>query len=163
MPVKTMTRALLFLQKAGKMLLAREVADLKSCWRQKLLAQKVAGLKSCWRKKLQRWSEVLKKTPFFGGFLPTFRPVLCFFTEYLYMKRIFWKENGPSLLFLAAGTTHSKFRRSTGVTTANSTNKYQKYKSVELGDQLPHWGSTPGYQCGPKWMLELWFGVFWCM
>ena len=26
--------------------------------------------------------------------------------------------------------------RSTGVTTANSTNKYQKYKSVELGDQL---------------------------
>ena len=30
----------------------------------------------------------------------------------------------------------TKFRRSTGVTTANSTNKYQNYKSVELGDQL---------------------------
>ena len=37
---------------------------------------------------------------------------------------------------MAAGTTDTKFRRSTGVTTANSTNKYQKYKSVELGDQL---------------------------
>ena len=51
-------------------------------------------------------------------------------------ERIFWKEIGPSLLFLAAGTIDTKFRCSTGVTTANSTNKYQKYKSVELGDQL---------------------------
>ena len=49
MPVKTMTRALWFLQKAGKKLLARKVADLKSCWPQKLLARKVAGLKSCRR------------------------------------------------------------------------------------------------------------------
>ena len=40
------------------------------------------------------------------------------------------------LLLLATGTTDRKVRRSTGVTTANSTNKYQKYKSVELGDQL---------------------------
>ena len=54
MPVKTMTRALWFLQKAGKKLLARKVADLKSCWRQKLL----------------RWSEVLIKTPFLEGFYP---------------------------------------------------------------------------------------------
>ena len=38
--------------------------------------------------------------------------------------------------FLAAGTTDTKFLGSTGVATANSTNKYQKYKSVELGDQL---------------------------
>ena len=30
---------------------------------------------------------------------------------------------GPGLLFLVAGTTDTKFRRSTGVTTANSTNK----------------------------------------
>ena len=52
------------------------------------------------------------------------------------MTRIFFKKIGPSLLFLAAGTTDTKFRRSTGVTTANSTNKYQNYKSVELGDQL---------------------------
>ena len=42
----------------------------------------------------------------------------------------------PSWLFLAAGTTDTKFRHSTGVATANSTNKDQKYKSVELGDQL---------------------------
>ena len=54
----------------------------------------------------------------------------------MYMAGIFWKENGLILLFLAARTTDTKFRRSTGVTTANSTNKYQKYKSVELGDQL---------------------------
>ena len=70
MPVKTMTRALWFLQKAGKKLLARKVADLKSCWPQKLLARKVAGLKSCWRQKLLRWSEVLIETPFFEGFCP---------------------------------------------------------------------------------------------
>ena len=54
----------------------------------------------------------------------------------MYMKRIFFKKIGPSLLFFAAGTTDAKFRRSTGVTTANSTNKYHKYKSVEFGDQL---------------------------
>ena len=52
------------------------------------------------------------------------------------MTRIFFEKIGPSLFFLAAGTTDTKVRRSTGVTTANSTNKYQKYKSVELGDQL---------------------------
>ena len=52
------------------------------------------------------------------------------------MTRIFFKKIGPSLFFLAAGVTETKVRRSTGVTTANSTNKYQKYKSVELGDQL---------------------------
>ena len=33
-------------------------------------------------------------------------------------------------------TTDTKFLGSTGGATANSTNKYQKYKSVELGDQL---------------------------
>ena len=120
MPVKTMTSALLFLQKAGKKLLAREVAELKSCWRQKLL----------------RWSEVLIETPFFGGFLPVFCPVFRFFTDNMYMTRIFFKKIGPSLFFLASGTTDTKVRRSTGVTTVNSTNKYQKYKSVELGDQL---------------------------
>ena len=55
----------------------------------------------------------------------------------MYMTRIFKKKIGPSLPFLAAGTTDTKFLGSTGVATANSTNKYQKYKSVELGDQLP--------------------------
>ena len=39
------------------------------------------------------------------------------------------------LVFLAAGVTETIVNRSTGVTTANSTNKYQKYKSVELDDQ----------------------------
>ena len=52
------------------------------------------------------------------------------------MTQIFKKKIGPSLPFLAAGTTDTKFLGSTGVATANSTNKYQKYKSVELGDQL---------------------------
>ena len=54
----------------------------------------------------------------------------------MYMTRIFKKKIGPSLPFLAAGTTDTKFLGSTGVATANSTNKDQKYKSVELGDQL---------------------------
>ena len=76
------------------------------------------------------------KNSFFGGFLPVFCPVSCFFTDNLYMTRIFFEKIGPSLFFLAAGVTETKVRRSTGVTTANSTNKYQKYKSVELGDQL---------------------------
>ena len=76
------------------------------------------------------------KNTFLGGFFSVFCPVFCFFIDSLYMTRIFWKKIGPSLLFLAARTTDTKFRRSTGVTTANSTNKYQKYKSVELGDQL---------------------------
>ena len=110
----------------------------KSCWPEKLLARKVAGLKSCWPQKLLRWSEVLIKTPFFGGCLPVFCPVFCFFMDNMYMTRIFFEKIGPSLFFLAAGTTNTKVRRSTGVTTANSTNKYQKYKSVELGDQLLH-------------------------
>ena len=39
------------------------------------------------------------------------------------MTRIFWKDIGPDLLFLVAGTIDTKFRRSTEVTTANSTNK----------------------------------------
>ena len=103
MPVKTMTRALWFLQKAGKKLLARKVADLKSCWPQKLLARKVAGLKSCWRQKLLRWSEVLIETPFFGGFLPVFCPVFRFFTDNMYMTRIFFEKIGPSLFFWPQG------------------------------------------------------------
>ena len=43
---------------------------------------------------------------------------------------------------MAAGTTDTKFLGSTGVATANSTKIYQKYKSVELGDQLMT-GGTP--------------------
>ena len=57
----------------------------------------------------------------FARFLSCF---FCFFTDSLNMKGIFKKN------------TDTKFRRSTGIPTANSTNKYQKYKSVELADQL---------------------------
>ena len=49
------------------------------------------------------------------------------------MTQIFFEEMGPSLFFLAAGTTDTKFLRSTGVTTANST---IIRNTVELGDQL---------------------------
>ena len=52
------------------------------------------------------------------------------------MTGIFFEKNWTQLAFLAAGTTDTKFCRSTGVTTANSTNRYQKYKLVESGDQL---------------------------
>ena len=83
--------------------------------------------------------ERFRKNTFFGGFFSRFFPVSCFFTDSLFITRIFWeKKIRPSLFFLAAGTTDTKFRRTTGVTTANSTNKDQKYKSVELGDQLVH-------------------------
>ena len=63
------------------------------------------------------------KNSFSGVFWSVFCPVLCFFTNYMYMIWIFWEKIGPSLLFLAAGTTDTKVRRSTGVTTANSTNR----------------------------------------
>ena len=42
---------------------------------------------------------------------------------FMYMTQIFWKDIGPGLLFLVARSTFTKFRHSTGVTTANSTNK----------------------------------------
>ena len=41
------------------------------------------------------WSEGLMKTPFFGGFLPVFCPVSCFFTDNLCMKCLFCKKNRP--------------------------------------------------------------------
>ena len=71
-------------------------------------------------------SIVADKNAFFGVFLPVFCPVSCFFTDNLYMTRIFFEKIGPSLFFLAAGVTETKVRRSTGVTTANSTNKDPK-------------------------------------
>ena len=61
----------------------------------------------------------------FVGFSSCF---LLFHRQFVYDTDILKKKIGPSLLFLAAGTTDTKFRRSTGVATANSTNKYQKYK-----------------------------------
>ena len=85
------------------------------------------------------------------GFLPVFCPVLCFFTDSLHMKQIFKKKIGPSLLFLAAGTTDTKFLVSTGVATVNSTNKYQKYKSVDLGDQLAAAVTVDCVQLIPKY------------
>ena len=102
--------------------------------------------------KLSQLARGAKKTPFFGGFLSIFRPVPCFWALYMYMAGIFWKENGFILLFLAAGTTDTKFRRSTGLTTANSTNKYQKYKSVELGDQLVNRVTV----ISALWFTDLW-------
>ena len=59
--------------------------------------------------------------PFFAFFLPCFFYI---FSIFIHIIRIFWKEIGPSLLFLTLGTTNTKVRRSTGVATANSTNKY---------------------------------------
>ena len=70
----------------------------------------------------------------------------------------FFKKIGPSLFFLAAGTTDTKVRRSTGVTTANSTNKYQKYKSVELGnsfDTLAGVTLAILYRSAIDWHLQL--------
>ena len=40
------------------------------------------------------------------------------------------------MLFVTAGVTNTKVRHSTGVATTNSTNRYKKYESVELGYQL---------------------------
>ena len=45
------------------------------------------------------WSEGLIKTPFFGGFLPVFCPVSCFFTDNLCMKCLFCKKKWSHLTF----------------------------------------------------------------
>ena len=67
---------------------------------------------------------VAGKNRVFQHFLPEFCPVFCILSSCIHIIRIFWKEIGPSLLFLTVGTTNTKVRRSTGVATANSTIKY---------------------------------------
>ena len=69
--------------------------------------------------------KILWKKQVFCRFHLLFRPIFCFETVFMYLTRIFWKDIGPGLLFLASETTDTKFRCSTGVTTANSTNKNQ--------------------------------------
>ena len=54
----------------------------------------------------------------------------------MYIESKFLRKNEPSMLFVPAGATDTKVLHSTGVATTNPTNKYQKCKSVELGDQL---------------------------
>ena len=68
------------------------------------------------------WYEPARKKQLFSGVLSVFRPVFCIFTNNIYNKKIFWKKIGPNLLFVVAGATDTNVRRSTGVTTANSTN-----------------------------------------
>ena len=81
------------------------------------------------------WHSRNKNTLFWRVFARFLSCFLLFHRQFVYNTDILEKIR-PSLLFLAAGTTGTKFRRSTGVATANWTNKYQKYKSVELGVQL---------------------------
>ena len=72
--------------------------------------------------KLSQMVGVAGKNRVFQHFLPEFCPVFCILSSCIHIIRIFWKEIGPSLLFLTVGTTNTKVRRSTGVATANSTN-----------------------------------------
>ena len=72
-----------------------------------------------------------------------------------------WFYVVPEKSFLAAGVTETKVRRSTGVTTVNSTNKYQKYKSVELGDQLHRVGSFLLLKSTPDFQIFYTFLLFW--
>ena len=48
------------------------------------------------------------KTTFIGGFLPVFCPVLCFFTDNLYMKCHFCKKNSVQLTFSSLRTANCK-------------------------------------------------------
>ena len=48
------------------------------------------------------------KTTFFGGFLPVFCPVLCFFTDNLYMKCHFCKKKSVQLTFSSRRTANCK-------------------------------------------------------
>ena len=69
-----------------------------------------------------RIKKYLKKTVFLG-FWSVFCPVFCCVMDKIYIKRIFWRKNESSMLFVAAGVTDTKVRHSTGVATTNSTNK----------------------------------------
>ena len=124
---------------------AKRRNDLKSCCNFWGMTWKVAASFEEWPEKLATFEDKLgqlvrgaDKNTFFWRFLARFSSrFLHFHGQFVYNTDILKKKIGPSCLFFAAGTTDTKFRHSTGVTTANSTNKYQKYKSVELGDQLP--------------------------
>ena len=61
--------------------------------------------------KLSQVAGGAKKTPFFGGFLPIFRPVPCFWTGLMYIKCPFCKRNQSNRPCLAAGVPFTKFRR----------------------------------------------------
>ena len=119
------------------------VAPTLCCATFQACPQKLATFGACPQKlptfedKLGQLVRGADKNTFFWRFLARFSSCfLLFHRQFVYNTDILKKKIGPSWLFLAAGTTDTKFRHSTGVTTANSTNKYQKYKSVELGDQL---------------------------
>ena len=72
--------------------------------------------------KLSQMVGAAGKNRVFKHFLPDFCPVWCVSSICIHMFRIFWKEIGPSLRFLAVGTTDTKVRRSTEFTNANSYN-----------------------------------------
>ena len=76
-------------------------------------------------------------------------PFFWFHAFFMCMTRLFWKDIGPGLLFLVAGTIDTKFRCSTGVTTANSTNKNPNANKlswvINYRPTTPHdfWDSYP--------------------
>ena len=57
------------------------------------------------------WPEGLEKNTFFGGFLPIFRPVPCFWAGIVYIKCLFCKKNQSNRPFLAVEVSFTKFRR----------------------------------------------------
>ena len=54
------------------------------------------------------WPEVLEKNTFFGGFLPVFRPVFCFFTGHLYVQSLFCKKKSVHLTCSGRRSAHYK-------------------------------------------------------
>ena len=59
---------------------------------------------------LMEFHKSADKNVFFGGFLPVFCPVSCFFTENLCMKCLFCKKNRPIWPSLAVEAPVTKFR-----------------------------------------------------
>ena len=108
------------------------------------------------------------KNRVFKHFLPDFCPVWCVSSICIHMFRKFWKEIGPSWLFLAVGTTDTKDRRSTGVATANSTNKYPNANQLSSAINYHSYLClavcwVPWVDCDPEGAVAPGFVIIWVL
>ena len=58
--------------------------------------------------KLSQLAGGAEKNTFFGGFLPVFRPVFCFFTGHLYVQSLFCKKKSVHLTCSGRRSAHYK-------------------------------------------------------
>ena len=83
-----------------------ELLQMLDLWQGKLHTWLILGIPglSSFLRILSQMDEGLETNRFFRGFYPFFVPILPLDSLFMYMTRIFYKEIGPSLLFLAVQT-----------------------------------------------------------